>query len=92
LILDATHRCGRVISIQQLTGGLSGSFSDDRLLQGTPFVSYQRDKTFHLKAGYGGIMPPTVLVSGNTVTWTYTPLANPQYDEYAAGQLVIGVF
>jgi hypothetical protein len=91
LILDATQRCGRVLSIQQLTGGVSNSYTDSRLSQGTPFVAYQRDKTCHLSYGYGGIQSPVISISGNTVTWTYSAL-NASYDEYAAGLLVIGVY
>lgn len=91
LILDATQACGRVIAVQTLTGGVSSSFTDSRLSQGTPFVAYQRDKTFHLSYGYGGIMSPTFSFSGNTVTWTYAA-KNASYDEYAAGVIIIGVF
>jgi len=91
LILDATQRCGRVLSIQGLTGGQGGSFTDSRLSQGQPFVAYQRDKTYHLSYGYGGIMSPTFSLSGSTVTWAYAAL-NASYDEYAAGIIVIGVY
>lgn len=92
LILDATQVCGRVLTVYTLTGGVSGSWSDARLSQGTPFVSYQRDKTFHLSSGYGDIQSPTFSYSSGTVAWTYQPLNDPSYDEYAAGVIIIGVF
>ena len=91
IILDATQRCSRVIGIRTLTGGQSDSFSDSRLTAGTVFWAYQRDTSFHLSYGYGGIMSPSFSFSGDTLTWTYTAKQN-NFDEYAAGTLIIGVY
>lgn len=92
LILDATHRAARVIGMVQITGGVNFSFSDSRLNSDNVYWAFQRDKTFHLRAGYGGIISPTFSFSGNTLTWTYAAMNNPSYDEYAAGLLVIGAY
>lgn len=91
LILDATHRCGRVLGVRAITGGFNDSFTDDRLSPGTPFYAFQRDKSFHLKYGFGGIMSPSFSFSGNTLSWTYQQKIH-DYDEYAAGSVIIGVF
>lgn len=90
LILDGTHRCGRVLSMQPIIGGNGGSFTDSRLNAGTVWWAFQRDRSFHLGYGFGGIMSPSFSFSGNTLTWTYMP-KNKDYDEYAAGQVVIGI-
>lgn len=92
LILDGTSRCARIIGTQTLVAGMSGSFTDPRINEGNVFWDYQRDKTFHLSAGYGGLVSPTFAFTGNTLTWTYPPLNNPSYDEYAAGILLIGAY
>jgi hypothetical protein len=92
LLLDGTHRVARHIGTRILTGGVSESFSDSRLNVSNVYWAYQRDKTFHLSYGYRGIVSPTFSFSGNTLTWTYAPLNNPSYDEYAAGVLIIGAY
>lgn len=92
LILDATQRVSRVIGIIALSPGVSGSFSDPRLNATNVYWAYQRDKTFHLSYGYGGIMSPTFSFSGNTLSWTYAPMNNASYDEYAAGTIVVGAY
>ena len=91
LILDATHRCGRVVDIIQLTGGQSGSQEYPIFSTGTPFWAYQRDKTFHTSYGYGGLISPVISRSGNVLSWKYSA-KQASYDEYAAGFIIVGVF
>lgn len=90
--LDATQRVARIIGTRALTPGLSESFTDPRINSANVYWAYQRDKTFHLSSGYGGLMSPSFSFSGNTLTWTYGPLNNPSYDEYAAGVVLIGAY
>jgi len=92
LVMDATQRLSRIIQTISLTGGVSGSFSDSRLTVTNVYWAYQRDKSFHLSAGYGGLMSPTFSFSGNTFSWSYAPLNNASYDEYAAGIVLVGAY
>ncbi|WP_139253271.1 hypothetical protein [Burkholderia ubonensis] len=84
LIFDATKRCGRVLMSQRVSGG-SGSFSDDRLTQGQPFVCFMADSLPFVNA-VSKSLPPAISISGNTVTYSYTD-GNP-----IAGTIIAGVY
>jgi hypothetical protein len=91
LILDGTTRVGRVLGNAMITPGANGSFPDNRFSQGTPFLAYQRDRTFPLTAGKIYVRPPYFTYSANRWFWTF-PAQGSTFDEAAGGMLFFGVF
>ncbi|KVT46716.1 hypothetical protein WK52_00165 [Burkholderia multivorans] len=69
LVFDATTRVGRVLFRQRVAGG-SGTFWDDRLTTGTPFACFQAD-SIPIATAVDKILPPTITISGNSVTYAY---------------------
>lgn len=84
LSLDATTRCGCVVLIQRITGG-SGTFYNDRLALGTPFVTFLADFLIASSAN-SRYTPPNVSASGNSVSFSY-PAGTP-----VPGYLIAGVY
>jgi hypothetical protein len=91
IILDATYRVMRIIEAIYISDGFSSSRTDSRLLQGG-WVSFQPDVT--LGDGYlsGGVIAPSLSISGGTVSWSYAPKNNTTYDIWQNGTLFYGAY
>lgn len=64
VVMDSTTRLGLAIGVLQ-TGTSNGSYSDARLLGGSPFIIVSPDSMGLT------ISVPVVTVSGQTVSWTF---------------------
>ncbi|WP_321940065.1 hypothetical protein [Paraburkholderia sp. J8-2] len=90
LVLDATHRIGKVLAVLTVTAGSSGSWSGDLTSGGrTGFAAFSRAFTYGSATNQWYVQKPEVVVSGNTVTWTYGSLSGSQ-SVYCGGIIVIG--
>jgi hypothetical protein len=90
IILDATYRVMRIInSVYIGPNNLSGSITDARLAQGG-YVCFQPVNT--CGDGYlaGGVIAPTMSISGSVLSWSYAPKNSQQYDIYQEGTLFYG--
>lgn len=90
IILDATYRVMRIVgSVYIGPNNLSGSIPDSRLAQGG-FVAFQPANT--CGDGYlaGGVISPSIAISGSSVTWSYAAKNNATYDIYNEGTLFYG--
>ncbi|AOJ72242.1 hypothetical protein WS81_26060 [Burkholderia sp. MSMB2040] len=88
LILDTSHRCGRVKGFTYANGS-AGSYNID-LSDGTPFWSFQPDFLFRHIAGKNPI--PTVTVTSTGISWTYSSPDLPGYVYPITGYLFVGVY
>ncbi|SHJ70666.1 hypothetical protein [Paraburkholderia terricola] len=88
LVLDGTHRLGRIKGSHYLDGN-SGNISMD-LSDGTPFWSFQPDFLF---AHINGNSPvPVVSISSTGVVWTYTSPPSQSYIYPITGNLYWGCY
>ena len=88
LILDGTHRIGRVMGIARISGA-PGSIPVD-LSNGTPFWSFQPDRLFfHISQETA---PPIITIDSSGVYWTYSSGSGLPYIQYVQGTIIYGVF
>jgi hypothetical protein len=87
LVLDATHRLGRIKGIQPVSGpgGVPVDFSD-----GTPFWSFQPDQQFfHIS---NETASPIFTVTATSLTWTYSSTAGLNSARLITGNVIYGVY
>lgn len=89
LMLDATHRLGRIKGVPQYLTGGSGHYAVD-LSDGEPFWSFQPDFLFaHIN---GNTPVPVVTISATGAVWTYTAAPTQSYLNPITGWLFVGVY
>lgn len=87
LILDATHRIGRIKG-QAHISGTAGSVAVN-MTDGTPFWSFQPDFLYaHIS---NETPPPIITVDGNGVYWTYSG-SGGSYNKPITGWVYYGVY
>jgi hypothetical protein len=93
LILDTSHRVGRVAGAIYLNG-TNGSQANAILVTGTPFYDFQHEQTFKLglNAGEGGMISPQITLNSSGVFWSYSAKNNGSVDTYRTGWLFYGVY
>lgn len=88
LVLDATHRCGRIKGAFYVSGSAGAVASD--LSDGTPFWSFQPD--FMYRHISNQTPPPIISISATGVSWVYSSTAGLNYPNPVTGWLFWGVF
>jgi hypothetical protein len=88
LVLDATHRLGRIKGIKQVTGGPDSAAAD--LSDGTPFWSFQPD--FLYKHISNETPVPIFTISAGGVSWTYSSSAGLSFAVPVTGWVIYGVY
>jgi hypothetical protein len=91
LMLDGTHRVGRVVGAVYISGApnSSGSVAAD-LSSGTPFYSFQPDQLyFHIS---NDTPPPNIFVNANGCGWSYSPSGGTSYTHTISGWCFYGVY
>ena len=88
LVVDFTTRLARVLGVRDLNG-TAGSLFDANLSAGTPFAVFQQNGVlYHIS---GDTAFPTITISGNTISWTYSPGQTP-FHTNISGRLFYGVY
>jgi hypothetical protein len=87
LTVDFTTRLARVLGFRRLDG-TAGSLMDTNLTQGEAFVVFQQETVFNHISGDTTL--PTITVSGNTISWTYSG-AQTQYHTNVKGTMFYGI-
>jgi hypothetical protein len=88
LVLDGTHRLGRIKGMVRV-GGLAGAAPMD-LSDGAPFYSFQPDRLFfHIS---NETASPIFTINAGGVSWTYSSTAGLNFAQLVTGNLIFGVF
>lgn len=88
LMLDTSHRLGRIKGTAQLKGQ-GGSVVCD-MSDGTPFWSFQPDFLYaHVSQQ---TPPPIITISSTGISWTYSSTAGMNYPNPITGWLFFGVY
>lgn len=83
LQFDTSSRVYRVLTVA-LAGGVSGSLTNTGLSTGTAIIN--------VLPGVSGAIPPTVTVTGNTVSWSYTDSSSGSSGPDPQSRIIVGVF
>jgi hypothetical protein len=87
LVLDATHRLGRIKGIQAVSG--ANSIAVD-LSDGTPFWSFQPDQQFfHIS---NEAASPIFSISSTGLSWTYSSTSGLNFARLITGNVIYGVY
>ncbi|MEX3918255.1 hypothetical protein AB4Y43_18765 [Paraburkholderia sp. BR10872] len=87
LMLDGTHRLGRIKGIVPIDG-FPSSYPVD-LSDGTPFWSFMPEQLFfHIS---NQTASPIITIDANGVYWTYSSTAGLNYAKAVKGSLIVGV-
>lgn len=87
LVLDGTHRLGRIKGIQVVSG--SGAVPVD-FTDGTPFWSFQPDQQFfHIS---NETASPIFTVTASSLSWTYSSTAGLTQARLITGNVIYGVY
>jgi hypothetical protein len=87
LVLEGTHRIGRVRGVQRVAGAgsVAVNFSD-----GTPFWSFQPDQQFfHIS---NETVPPIFSATATSLSWTYSSAAGLNFAVLITGNVIYGVY
>jgi hypothetical protein len=88
LILDTSHRLGRIKGTVQLKGQ-GGSVACD-MSDGTPFWSFQPD---FLYAHISNVTPPPIInISTTGISWSYSSTSGLSFPNPITGWLFFGVY
>lgn len=87
LVLDGTHRLGRIKGIQPVSGpgAVPVNFTD-----GTPFWSFQPDQQFfHIS---NETASPIFTIAATSLSWTYSSTAGLNSARLITGNVIYGVY
>ncbi|WP_069265328.1 hypothetical protein [Paraburkholderia nodosa] len=88
LMLDGTHRLGRIKGIRYIDGN-PGSYPVD-LSDGTSFWSFMPEQLyFHIS---NQTASPIITIDANGAYWTYSSTSGLSYPHIVKGNLVVGVY
>ena len=89
LMVDITSRLARVVGFASLQSDNNSSVTDSRLSAGTVWYAFQPSQIW----GFNNmdVSRPVFSVSGNTISWTYSPGAG-SHNIRIKGTLFYGIY